>query len=451
MPKTVLTDAAIRRFKPYPNTRREISDAAAPGLHLVIQPDSGKKSWAMRFRRPDGRNAKLTLGPVETERKSVENPEVGGPLTLAEARLIATRINHQRAAGTDVIAERKAAKQRRRLQIEDDRDNVYPVLLRRYVDEHAKPKTRLWRTTARLLGLAYPMHGEDEPVTIRGGLADRWADRPVRLIQTHDVYSIVDETVRNGAPGLPRRSKARTEPLGRSMHAALSAFFRWLQQHRRIDVSPCANLHRPAAPPARERILVDPELVAIWKACDIISEPYGPMVRFLMLTGCRLREAAEMRRDELSEDFLTWNLPGSRSKNKRPLVLPLPSLTQDVLKSVRPIAGSGFMFTTKGKGPVNSFSDMKRRLDDASGVLGWRVHDIRRSVATGMGDLGIAPHVIEACLNHVSGARGGIAGVYNRSELRREKAFALEAWASHIEALVEGRSTANVVALAAHR
>jgi integrase len=231
------------------------------------------------------------------------------------------------------------------------------------------------------------------------------------------------------------------------MHAALSGFFRWLQRHRKIDLNPCANLHRPAAATARERVLADPELVAIWKACDAIGEPYGQMVWFMMLTGCRLREAAEMPRDELSQDLSIWNLPASRSKNKRPLVLPLPPLARDVLKSVRPIAGAGFMFTTSGKGPVNSFSNMKRRLDETSGVLGWRLHDVRRSVATGMGDLGVAPHIIEACLNHVSGARGGISGVYNRSELRREKALALEAWAAHVEALIEGRSLGNVVSL----
>jgi hypothetical protein len=210
MTKIFFTDAAVKKLKPG-STRSEIPDAGARGLHLVIQPDSGKKSWAMRFRRPDGKNAKLTLGPVDvTGRKSVENPEMGGPLTLAEARLIATRVNHQRAAGADVIAERKVAKQRRRLQIDNDRDNAYPVLLRRYVDEHAKPKTRLWRMTARLLGLAFSKDGKGEPTKIRSGLADRWADRPVRSINAHDVYSVVDETVRAGVPGLPRRSEART-------------------------------------------------------------------------------------------------------------------------------------------------------------------------------------------------------------------------------------------------
>ena len=377
MPKTVLTDAAVKRLKPDPKKRREIPDAGAPGLHLIIQPDSGKKSWAMRFRRPDGKPAKLTLGFVDvTGRKSVENPEIGCPLTLAEARLIAVRINHQRASGADVIAERKAAKRRRRLQSEEDQDNAYPILLRRYVEEHAKPKTRRWRTTSRLLGLAYPKDGEGEPEAIRGGLAERWVDRPVRSIQAHDVYSIVDETVRVGAPGLPRRSEARTEALGRAMFAALSAFFSWLQRHRKIDLNPCASVHRPDASEARDRVLTDAEMVRIWKACDAISEPYGPLVRFLMLTGCRLREAAEMRRDELSDDFSIWNLPGSRSKNKRQLVLPLPPLTRDVLRSVRPIAGLGFMFTTTGKGPVNSFSNMKHRLDEASGVVGWRTHDI---------------------------------------------------------------------------
>jgi integrase len=460
MPKSILTDAAVKKHKPKlkdpddptgPRMRTEIPDTGAPGLHLVIQPDSGKKSWAMRFRRPDGKSAKLTLGPVDvTGRKSVENPEMGGPLTLAEARLIAARVNHQRAAGADVVADRKATVLRARLRTKDDRDNSFSVLLRQYVDEHAKPKTRRWRETARLFGWHYPKDGDGEPEIIGGGLADRWADRPVRLIDAHDIYSVVDETVRLGVPGLQRRGEARTEALGRSIYAALSGFFGWLQRHRKVDMNPCLNVHRPDAAETRDRVLKDTEIVAIWKACDAIGEPYGPMVRFLLLTGARLREVAEMRREEFSDDLAIWTLPGSRSKNRRPLILPLPPLAREVLSSIRLIAGPGFMFTTYGQRPVNSFSLLKARLDSASRVSGWRLHDIRRTVATGMGDLGIAPHVIEACLNHVSGARGGIAGVYNRSELRREKALALEAWAARVEGLIEGRAS-NVVSISKHR
>jgi integrase len=447
MPKAILTDAAVRKLKPG-STRKEIPDAGAQGLHLVIQP-GGKKSWAMRFRGPDRKSAKLTIGPADlTGRKSVENPEMSGPLTLAEARLIAATINHQRASGADVIAERKATKLRARLKIADDRNNSYPAVLRQYVDRHAKPKTRRWRHTVRLLGLSYATDGVG-PETIRGGLADRWADRPVRSIGPADIYAVVDESVRLGVPGLRRRREARTEPLGIALHSALSGFFGWLQRHQRVDLNVCAHVHRPPASGARERVLRDDELVSVWNASDALGQPYAPLLKLLMLTGARLREAADMRWDELTEDFSVWSLPGSRVKNKRPLILPLPPHAREVLKSVKPVAGP-FVFTFSGSRPVNNDSRMKRRLDQASGVTSWTLHDIRRSVATGLQKLGVRLEVTEAVLNHVAGSRAGIVGVYQRHEYADEKRAALERWADHVDGLIHGRAS-NVVSLPALR
>jgi integrase len=119
----------------------------------------------------------------------------------------------------------------------------------------------------------------------------------------------------------------------------------------------------------------------------------------------------------------------------------------DVLRSVKPIAGP-FVFTFTGSSPINNDSRMKRRLDKASGVTGWTLHDIRRSVATGLQRLGVRLEVTEAVLNHVGGSRAGIVGVYQRHEYADEKRVALERWAAQVEALVEGRSISNVVELA---
>jgi integrase len=346
----------------------------------------------------------------------------------------------------DVIAERKATKLRARLRIEDDRNNSFPALLRQYVDRHAMPKNRRWRQTVRLLGLSYAMD-VGEPEVIPDGLADRWAKRPVRSITPADIYAVVDETVRRGVPGLRRRREARTEPLAVALHSALSGFFGWLQHHQKVDLNVCANVHRPPSSAPRDRVLKDDELVSVWNASDVLGGPYAALVKLLVLTGARLREVMELRWDELTEDFAVWTLPGSRTKNKRTLILRLAPLAREVLRSVKPIAGP-FVFTFTGSSPINNDSRMKRRLDKASGVTGWTLHDIRRSVATGLQRLGVRLEVTEAVLNHVGGSRAGIVGVYQRHEYADEKRVALERWAAQVEALVEGRSISNVVELA---
>jgi integrase len=125
--------------------------------------------------------------------------------------------------------------------------------------------------------------------------------------------------------------------------------------------------------------------------------------------------------------------------------VPLAPLAQELIESVA-AKGDVFVFTTDGKAPVSLGSKIKNRLDASMNVPPWRVHDLRRTAVTGMAELGIRPDVIELCVNHVSGTRGGIAGVYNKSELLDERRAALERWATHVAGVVSGEA-ANVVPL----
>ena len=151
-----------------------------------------------------------------------------------------------------------------------------------------------------------------------------------------------------------------------------------------------------------------------------------------------------MRRSELSDDGKTWTIPGERTKNHLTHIVPLPPLARDILAGVEPIGN--FMFSTTGKTPVAGFSKLRHRLDDKMQIPPWRLHDLRRTCATGMAEIGIAPHVVEACLNHVSGAKAGVAGTYNRAAYAEEKKAALERWADHVSGLVTSRK-AKVVPL----
>ena len=435
MPAKTLTTVGIKALRGGAD-RREIRDGGAVGLYLIVQP-SGHKSFAMRFRLPDGRPTKLVLGPFNQSDEIDGDPVIGQPLTLAAARRLAADVWRQRAMGKNVAADVKSEKVRRRLQRQESATNNFAAAVRDFIEGHAKPKTRSWRGTARLLGL------DPDGEVIRGGLCDRWEDRPVTEITGHDIHAVTDEARQRGIPGLGTRKDGPSEARARHLFSALSSMFIWLHRHRRVEANPCSSVHRPDPATARDRVLTDAEIVKFWQAAS--AEPrLGPLLKLLLLTGSRLNEVAGMRRSELSDDGATWSLPGARTKNKRPHVVPLPPLAVDLV----PKGDTDLVFTTTGTTPVSSWSNLKDRLDAAMGdAPPWRLHDLRRTAATGMAEIGVAPHIVEAALNHVSGARAGVAGTYNRAAYATEKKAALERWADHVERLVSGKPAKVVVPL----
>lgn len=432
-----LTVAGISQYKPG-RVRRELRDSLAPSLYLVIQPKpSGAMSWALRFRRPDGRPAKLTLGPVDLSgRETKDDAVIGGALTVGQARELATKISRERARGLDVVEERKVSQARNRAAALDRAANTFGGCAREffatYKTKH-KQRPRRWREDASLLGLQYPIHADPattEPEVIKGGLADLWRDKPVAAIDGHDIHRAVEEARKHVADSRARK-----------LHVTLSAMFRWLLQHRRVTGNPAHGVWHPGPPADRERVLTDAEIVAFWQACDRIGPTYSALFKLLLLTGARLREVARMTRDELVDDV--WTVPAGRTKNHRSLSLPLPPLALQIIAKVPAIAGAaGFVFTTDGKRPVTNFSEMKDALDTAMAkiaghaVLEFRLHDLRRTFVTGLAALGVQLPVIERCVNHISGSFGGVAGVYQRHEFTDEKRDALARWAQHVAGLV---------------
>jgi integrase len=189
---------------------------------------------------------------------------------------------------------------------------------------------------------------------------------------------------------------------------------------------------------ARDRILSDDELRAVWKAAEAFPAPYGPLVRFVLLTATRRAEAACMARGELFGD--DWIIPASRMKAKVEHVIPLSRAAKAVLREL-PVQGS-FVFSLDGGRPTCNFAAYKARLDTISGVAGWRLHDLRRTARSLMSRAGVAPDVAERCLAH---ALGGVRGTYDRHSFHSEKAHAFEALASLIERTVN--PTDNVVAM----
>jgi integrase len=205
---------------------------------------------------------------------------------------------------------------------------------------------------------------------------------------------------------------------------------------------------------SRDRVLTEAELAAIFSACS--ADDYGRIVGLLVLTGQRRDEVGGMRWSEVDLDRRLWTIPAARTKNGREHIVPLTASAQALLPDRR--EGRDFIF---GSGPrtagsphqgFSGWSKAKAQLNtrvEASGsaVAPWTLHDLRRTVATLMADrLGVLPHIIEAVLNHVSGHRAGVAGIYNRASYSAEMSRALALWAAHILSLIEGREP-NVIPL----
>jgi integrase len=253
-----------------------------------------------------------------------------------------------------------------------------------------------------------------------------------------------------------------------NLFAVLRRMFSWAVEREDLERSPFEGMRPPPKPASRDRVLSDEELALIWRGADALGYPFGPMVQLLILTGARRDEIAAMDWSELDRDARGWVLPAARAKNSqrsenvlsRPAVEILDGIAaRSLRKDTWPRAG--FVFSTTGTTPVSGYSRAKRRLDrevaDIAKAEGkqppapWRLHDLRRTLATGLQRLGVRFEVTEAVLNHVSGSRGGVAGIYQRHDWADEKRAALEAWSRHVKVLLAGKCSTNVVQISEQR
>src|SRR5262249_14189725 len=182
------------------------------------------------------------------------------------------------------------------------------------------------------------------------------------------------------------------------VRGALSGFYSWAMQMGLAEANPIIGTKRPKTNEPRERVLDDSELAAIWRACS--DDDYGRIIRLLILTGSRRAEIGDMRWSEINPEKGTWTLPAERSKNGKQLTLPVMPMMREIIDAVPRMATRDALFGRRSKGfTAWSWKESKPALDARSGVTGWTVHDIRRSVATKMADIGVQPHIIEAALN----------------------------------------------------
>lgn len=316
--------------------------------------------------------------------------------------------------------------------------NTFSIVAERFMKQHVEVR------------LAASTHREYKRALFGPDTAG-WAKRPVAAVTRADVRAVIDGMVERGAGSAANNTLAY-----------LSKFFNWCAENDLLEIPPTDRMKKPAPTVTGERTLSEGKIKEVWEAFGAEGGAFCDVFKLLLLTGQRRGEVAGMRWAELSDldgDAPAWEIPSDRTKNGRPHIVPLSLEAVRIIRA-RPVVGDGgFLFTTTGATPVSAFSKSKERLDgriararakaEEAPMPGWTLHDLRRTMVTMMNErLRIAPHVVEACVNHVSGgAKAGVAGVYNKALYMEDRRRALEAWATYLGGLINPKDTTNVVKL----
>jgi integrase len=363
------------------------------GLRLRQRPGARMvRSWIVQYRH-DGSSRRMTLG----------SPDV---LTPDQARTLARKTLAQVTLGDNPQGDRAERRDKNKL--------VFRDVVADYLD-------------ARRPHLAKSSYAHNVSYLTGSDYFKALHAMPLDRITRKDV-----------AAQLLAIERRRGQIVAAGARSKLSAFFVWAMRMGLAEANPLIGTIQYKAAPARERVLDDAELMAIWNAADP-AEDLGRILRLLILLPCRRGEVSGMAWSELDLDADTWTIPAARCKNKRSITLPLLPMAKAIIRSVPRRASRDRLFGERAAGGFDGWANGKPRIDAKLPALRpWTVHDIRRSVATGMADSGIAPHVIEQCLNHQSGHRAGVAGIYNRSTYDREVRSALAVWEDRICRLTTG-------------
>lgn len=431
----ILTDIAIRNLRAPENGVAQHPDGKIPGFGVRVTA-RGLKSFYYRYRL-NGATSRLNLGRY---------PET----SLSAARDLADEARVYARKGIDPrsrLAPDSATVARPGTHINTTTAYLFQNAMQAYIDLYSKPNNK-------------PSTVAEKERLLRAVFNRHWHNRSIKELRKADVLAIIDPILRRG-----------TESAARHAYKEISAFFNWCVRRDYLTVSPCNGLQPPAPARSRERVLTDDEICAIWSAAQKQGYPFGTIVQLCLLTGQRRCEVAGMLWAELDREKMLWSMPGRRVKNGKPHDVPLTPQALVLINRIprfetRPHADGGesqkdmltsrfnklltsrtsnYVFPSRSdpKESYSGFSKGKRILDAASGVRNWTLHDLRRTAASRMAELGVMPHVIEKILNHVGVAFSGVAGVYNRHDYRNEKRGALELWANHVESILAPTSYAR--------
>jgi integrase len=385
--------------------------------------DKGRKSWSL-FYRFNGRLRRFTIGAYPT-------------IKPGQARREAITALERVRQGIDPGEEKRSRRGALSPEVE-----TFGALALDYLERHVKTNSA---------AVTYKEAKRD----LECNVLPKWRSRTIASISRRDVIDLIDGIVARGVGIQANRTLAR-----------LRALFNWAVEKDRISASPADRMKLPTKERARDRALTDDEIRWFWQACCEVGWPFGPLFKLLLLTAQRRDEVGGIRWSEVDLDKRIWTLPRQRAKSDRGHEVQLSDAAVDVLRSLPRIASAGneqgLVFTTTGRTAVSGFGNVKKRLDvmmaqvrrrslglsEHSKIPDWRLHDLRRTAATGLARLNIPPHVVDKILNHSGGAIRGVAAVYNRHAYLEERRAALDAWGRYVDNLVS-RPPTNVVELRA--
>jgi len=383
-------------MRPPKTGRVDVWDSVLPAFGLRVSA-TGRRVWIAAIRKPGSRNpTRQSIGTY---------PE----LSLADARTKAR----------ELMAHPAATRTAPRLE-------TFEAVAAEYITRHVKARHKRALETEQM---------------IQNKLVAPWRGRPVASIGRHDVLSVLDVEMDAGR-----------ERTANKLLVVVRRLFAWAIDRGLLAegaLNPAAAITKPGREASRDRVLSDAELAVVWRAAGEMGWPWSGLARLLICTALRLSEVAELRWTEIDLERRCLILSGERTKSGRSQETPLNGLAVETIGEL-PRVADGYVFPANRHGsdnPVSGFSKMKRRLDQLSGVQNWRLHDLRRTAASHMARLGVAPQVLARVLNHSPGAAlPGVLAVYNRHSYDNEARAALEAWSRELERIT-GRSETKVIAL----
>ena len=402
-PKMKLTVGRISTLRlPAGKTDHIEFDDDVPGFGLRLR-ESGSRTFVFQYKVGD-QNRRMNLGAVSA-------------VNFAEARKTAQNLYHRVKLGEDPASDKAEAKLKAA--------ETFAAVAARFLDyKRTRLRARSYPDVERhLLTHSKALHGLQ-----------------LAKIERRDIATVIAAVADNSGP-----------VTGNRVRTSLSTFFSWALMQGLVESNPVIGTARNRER-SRDRVLEPAELRAIWN--NLADDHFGAVIRLLALTAQRASEIAALRWSEVRDNAIM--LPSDRTKNHRAHLVPLSAAARTIIEAQPRRTNSANelrdLIFGHGEGAFSGWSKAKEKLDaQITAATGkpldhWTPHDLRRTAATMMAEVGVQPHVIEAVLNHVSGHRAGVAGIYNRSTYEREKAVALDLWADRLMAIIEGRDS-NVLTL----
>lgn len=382
--RKALSVKAIEAFKPKVK-RYEVHDLLCPGFSLRVFP-TGRKVFTVKYRYGLTQR-RLPLG-------------VHPRISLAEARNKALKALRLVDEGIDPAARRR--------QLSMTVESVCADFIRQY----ARPRNRSWKEAERIL--------QREFVSVHG-------QRDIREIKRHDIIDLMDGAIERGAAYQANR-----------VHANLRRLFNWLTERNVIEASPVAGTKPPTRERARDRVLDDDKIRAVLRVCAKEPYPFGQFVPLLLATAQRRGEVSSMRWEDVDLDAKQWVIPAAVSKNGKQHVVPLNDFALRLLAEIPRFEGNcEWVFSTTRRSPISGFSKALRHVHAESKTSDWRFHDLRRTAASGMARLAVAPHVVGKVLNHTSSINP-VTAIYLRWGYDAERREALDKWGGFLDEIVSG-------------